>query len=290
MTPERIRYLTTSELDDGWQLSCVDVGHALVAPGAPYPPSPSLHPPGYAETLMQGRVLSEYQLLFIAQGGGRLRVRSSEYALEAGTAFLLFPGVPHSYAPDPETGWSEYWAGFRGPYPDLLTKRGFFSPGEPVYPHGLPPSAVGEFRQLIDDVGAEAPGYRLLAASRILVLLSHLEASRRAQNQADGTAALAAQARLFLEDHADRHDVDLAELARRLGLSYASFSTLFHQYTGLSPHQYWLNLKINRAKGLLEEGRSVKETAFALGFESEFYFSRLFKKKTGAPPSKWNRL
>lgn len=283
----QLRYLTTSETDDGWQLACVNVGHAHVPPGSPYPPTPGLHPPGYAETLARGRVLSEYQLLFISQGRGRLQVRQNAYDIEAGTAFLLFPGVPHSYAPDPQTGWTEYWAGFRGPYPDLLVKKGFFSPQEPVFPTGLDASAVTEFRQLLEEVTGEAPGYRLIAASRILVLLARLEASRRSRNQADGAAALVTQARLAFEEKLADHDVDLAALARTLGLAYPAFSSLFHQYTGLTPHQYWLNLKINRAKTMLTSGKSVKETAFALGFDNEFYFSRLFKKKTGTPPSRW---
>lgn len=114
-----------------------------------------------------------------------------------------------------------------------------------------------------------------------------MEASRRSRNQADGAALLVSQARLEFEEHLADHEMDLNRLARRLGVAYPVFSALFHEYTGLTPHQYWLNLKINRAKILLASGRSVKETAFALGFDSEFYFSRLFKKKVGIPPSQW---
>lgn len=292
MAPEdhdQIIYLTTNETDDGWQLGCVDAGRHLVAPGAPYPPRPGLHPPGYAESLAKGRVLSEYQLLFVSQGRGRLRVRQTDYAIEAGTAFLLFPGIPHSYAPEPATGWSEYWVGFRGPQADLLVKKGFLSPENPVYPSGLGPEAVAEFRQILSDLTEQVPGYRLVAASRILLLLARLESSRRSGSQSEGAQTVVNQARLALEDQAADHDIDLSALARRLGYSYGVFSSLFHEYTGLTPHQYWLNLKINRAKTLLVSGKSVKEVSFALGFESEFYFSRLFKKKTGTPPSRWGR-
>ncbi len=285
----QVRYLTTSETDDGWQLICVDVGHHFVAPGDHYPPSPGLHPPEYSRDLSQGRTLSEYQLLFLSQGRGTLTVRQTTYDIQAGTAFLLFPGVPHSYAPDPATGWAEYWVGFRGPYPDLLVKKGFFSPQTPVFPDGLGQAAVGEFQQLIDDVNGEAPGYRLVAASRILGLLARLVASQRSSRQTQGAPAIVTQARLLLEEQLGDHDVDLPALARRLGLSYPAFSSQFHEYTGLTPHQYYLNLKINRAKALLGAGKSVKEVAFALGFGSEFYFSRLFKNKTGSPPSRWGR-
>lgn len=283
---DEIRYLTSNETDDRWQLVCVDVGHATTTPGTAYPPTPGLHPPGYAESLARGRVLSEYQLLFLSQGRGTLDVRGTQFTLEAGTAFLLFPGVVHSYAPDPSTGWTEYWVGFRGPSMDQLVQAGFFDVDQPVYPWGLGPRAVEEFRHLLETVRSEVPGYRLVAAGLINLLLARLVASRRTRDQAEGTAALVAQARLAFEEKLTDHQIDLAALARRLGLSASAFSTLFHQYTGLTPYQYWLNLKINKGKQLLAAGRSVKETAFALGFESEFYFSRLFKKKTGLPPSK----
>ncbi|MEI8094262.1 MAG: AraC family transcriptional regulator [Spirochaetales bacterium] len=283
-----IRYLTSSETDDGWQIGCVDVGHVAVAPGAPYPVLGE-HPPGYAETLREGRTLSEYQLLCISEGQGSLTVGKKVYPVQAGTAFLLFPGVTHTYAPDPATGWTEYWVGFRGVLPDLLVKKGFFSPDDPVYPGAFDPSAVNDFRQLLDEVAAEPPGYRLVAASRVVLLLSRLVAARRAQNIPDGTSEIVGKAKLVFEEHLTDHDVDLADLARKLGLSYVAFTSLFRQYTGQTPHQYWLNLKINHGKGWLVSGKSVKETAFHLGFESEFHFSRLFKKKTGTPPSRWGR-
>jgi transcriptional regulator GlxA family with amidase domain len=82
----------------------------------------------------------------------------------------------------------------------------------------------------------------------------------------------------------------LASLARELGVSYTSFRRTFAHHTGLSPHQYRLQLKIGRARQLLSETPlTVKEVAFRSGFESEQYFCRLFKRKTGLAPGEWRR-
>jgi len=103
------------------------------------------------------------------------------------------------------------------------------------------------------------------------------------------TEALVQKARFrFLENLA--RPLDLESFAHELRLDYPAFRRLFKDYTGLSPYQYFLQLKIHRARHLLQEGNlSVKEVAFELGFDNQYYFSRIFKKKTGRSPSDWQR-
>ncbi len=68
-----------------------------------------------------------------------------------------------------------------------------------------------------------------------------------------------------------------------------SFTQQQEHGSGVSPYQYFLHLKINRAKDLIAEGEySIKEIAYMLSFENQYYFSRLFKSKTGVPPSQWH--
>ena len=57
----------------------------------------------------------------------------------------------------------------------------------------------------------------------------------------------------------------------------------------MTPYQYFIGIKMHKAKELLEGGdQAVKEVAFRLGFKDEYYFSRLFKSKTGVSPSQWS--
>jgi len=76
------------------------------------------------------------------------------------------------------------------------------------------------------------------------------------------------------------------EIAKSIGMGYSLYRKKFKEYTGVSPAQYQIQLRINKAKDLLiTSNRSFKEIANNLGFESTDYFSRLFKQKSGFTPS-----
>jgi AraC-like DNA-binding protein len=71
-------------------------------------------------------------------------------------------------------------------------------------------------------------------------------------------------------------------------MSYSKFRKLFKESTGESPNQYHLNLRLDKAKELLHTTNlNVTEVAYNLGFESVFYFSKLFKKKNGVSPKSY---
>lgn len=78
------------------------------------------------------------------------------------------------------------------------------------------------------------------------------------------------------------------ELCKASGLKYAYFSELFKKTYNMSPVEFVTNMKTDYAKELLVTGRySITEISQLCGFSDVFYFSKVFKKKTGFPPSKY---
>ena len=97
------------------------------------------------------------------------------------------------------------------------------------------------------------------------------------------------RARYYLLAHA-AEEIDLEALASELGMSYSRFRNLFRKHTGSSPRKYQLDIRMNRAMELLRESeRNVSEIAEVLGFSSVYYFSRLFKQRTGKTPVEFRR-
>lgn len=69
-----IKYLSPSAEEEGWGLGVTTVGHAYYPPGAIYPAS--RHPDSHFFSPEQGRVLNEYQVLYVTDGTGWFRSKS----------------------------------------------------------------------------------------------------------------------------------------------------------------------------------------------------------------------
>ena len=84
-------------------------------------------------------------------------------------------------------------------------------------------------------------------------------------------------------------DLNLNLLSKIQFISKYHLLRLFKKYYGLTPRQYLINKRIEKSKKHLENGMSVTETCFAVGFESLGSFSVLFKTKTGKSPFQFQK-
>lgn len=97
-------------------------------------------------------------------------------------------------------------------------------------------------------------------------------------------AAVFGRAISYLNSNVHRQP-SVPEIARFCNVSEAGIKRIFDRYAGMGIHKYLLKLKIKAAAELLQEGESVTSVAEKLGFNSQSYFSRAFKRETGFVPS-----
>ena len=90
----------------------------------------------------------------------------------------------------------------------------------------------------------------------------------------------------YMEEHYGDPKLDVEALCGRYYISISSLQRAFAKHFAMSPKQYLIRIRMNRALELLAKNEiSVKEIAFDCGFSDEKYFSRAFKKRYGYPPS-----
>ncbi len=93
------------------------------------------------------------------------------------------------------------------------------------------------------------------------------------------------QAIAYIQDHLDQ-DLRLAEIAASVQISPHYFATLFKQSTGLAPHQFVTQCRVERAKCLLTKRElTILEILLQLGFKSQSHFTRVFREQTGLTPT-----
>ncbi|GAB4367616.1 MAG: AraC family transcriptional regulator [Elainellaceae cyanobacterium] len=91
----------------------------------------------------------------------------------------------------------------------------------------------------------------------------------------------------YIQDHLEQ-DIALSDIASVLNLSQYHFCRLFKQSTGLAPHQYLTQCRIDRAKQLLRSTQlPITEIAFAVGLNSHSSFTRLFRRCAGMTPKEF---
>ncbi|MEM9918622.1 MAG: AraC family transcriptional regulator [Bacteroidota bacterium] len=99
---------------------------------------------------------------------------------------------------------------------------------------------------------------------------------------------LAVNTKRYIDTNFDK-EIKLDILAHLQFTSKYHLIRVFKRYHGITPRQYLINKRIEKAKKNLESGKSVSETCYTVGFGSINSFSNLFKVKTGMSPSVYRR-
>lgn len=228
-----VHYLPVTDHDERWGIVCTTAGYQNVPPGSPYPLTQ--HPDSYSFTRSRGRVLGEYQLLYIVSGQGEFRSASSPAApVKAGTVVMLFPDEWHTYAPDPETGWEEWWVGFRGENIDRRVAEGFFSPKTPLLHIGHSAGIVSCYQEIIRSAEEERKGFQQLVTGIVLHLLGSVLFKRDNLQYLDNPIVEKInRAREMMRRHIG-DNLPPEEIARRLNIGYTWFRRTFRAYVGIA--------------------------------------------------------
>ena len=281
-----LKYLIVNSNDLLWGITCNTVGFQHISENMVYPPTN--HPTRYLFSTNSGRVLDEYQLLYITKGSGTfISASSRSQQIKEGNMFLLFPGEWHNYKPD-ESGWDEYWIGFNGVNVDSRVKNGFFSKEKPIFNVGISDEIVQLYQQAIQIAIEQKSGFQQMLAgivNHLLGLAYSLEKNQLFEESQ--VITMINKAKVTMVENLF-NNIKQETIAESLNISYSKFRKVFKEYTGLAPSQYMQELKMQKAKELLTNtNKTIKEIAYEIGFENQEYFFSAFKNKCKMTPASY---
>lgn len=290
MKPINFKYTTLSENDKELNLYMTVVGESVRNSGE-IATSNQGHPSDYWFNSQRWRVLQEYQIIYITDGYGIFQNRNRIYRITPGSVIVLFPGEWHRYRPLKSTGWKSHYIGLNGDMARILFKEEFFTPENPIQNIAFNGEILETFNKIYNLTVNEKPGYQLICVGLLIAYINQIIAYLKYKEFEGKDIEIKIRQASYILSKRVNEDVDAMELAAELNMGYSYFRKMFTKYTGLPPIQYHLQLRIKQAELLLTStNKTIKEISYELGFESAFYFSRVFKEKTQISPGDYRKL
>ncbi|QJC54272.1 AraC family transcriptional regulator [Paenibacillus albicereus] len=243
-----------------------------------------------------GPGIHDYALIHtITSGHGCFRWKNTEYRLQAGDTFVIFPGELFFYEADGNEPWTYQWVAFRGYAVLPLLAAAGLDPSSPVVAgRGCGEAALlySRLREALAG-GSSAALSDLEAGGWLRLLLCELarlqpERVRPPARSSDAAMRQIDQAVRWLQTHY-AEPVSIQDLARRLGYHRTHLSKLFRAFTGLSPMQYLGQLRMSQAKDLLATDLTIEQVAASCGYSDPLYFSRHFRRSFGLSPTAYRQ-
>lgn len=231
----------------------------------------------------------QYILIYCIEGGGYIYINGMQYEVYPNSYFIIPKNIPHRYNSNENNPWSIYWVHFTGDVAEKLYER-FLQHDQP-FVHNIPydENRIKLFEQIysilehgFNDREMEIMNFNLLHF--ISSLIYYKEANPAVYNTDSISSSI-----FFMKQHInDKFGIE--ELAAQQNISVSHYSRSFKQKTGSSPINYFNQLKVQKScQYLYFTDRSIKEICTELGFEDQYYFSRLFRNIIGISPSKYKK-
>lgn len=227
-------------------------------------------------------------LIYCIEGKGWCEIKGVRHILEKDYVLIIPSGTPHAYGADNDDPWCIHWAHFSGENAGEYLSR--FSDNSYTAPVAL--NTKAQIISLFTDIYTTLhQGYSVSNMIYSAKEFEHILGLLFFRNEALPTGPGVTHYRAiehcihYMRSHLQEM-LSVKDLAGQSGLSIPHFGRVFKRQTGYPPLDFFNRLKVQHAcQHLSTTDKSIKVIANYLGYQDCYYFSRIFRKIMGIPPT-----
>ena len=235
-------------------------------------------------------VRASYVLHMVQSGRGKLQKNGKEYEIGGGDAFLIRPKEETIYTADQEDPWLYMWIGFHGyRVVEMLDHIGF-TEEEPVLHCRNMPMIRETMETLLEarDFTYVNGLKRMSALYQLLALLMENRTAPETQpRKRTGDSAYVSMAVDLLMSSVSTQR-KIADIARQIGISRNHLTAVFKREMGISPQEFLMNYRMEKAASLLTVTTDpISVVAAEVGYSDPLAFSKAFRARFGSSPTEY---
>lgn len=234
----------------------------------------------------------EYFILYTVSGCGVLRHQGQKLILSRHEAVLIYCEEHQFYGTISEENWDHYWVHFNGTgaenYYNLINADGIAS----VHIDDQD-ACIENFEGIMCNSGALDMRQSVMSSMHVTNLLTMIAMGKYDARSFPPLTEHEGALNRAIEYIKDNYSANVAlkDLVEVANMSTSYFTKLFRQYTGMTPHEYLINYRVNQAKKALRRTTEpVAQVATRVGFQDVCNFTRTFRRITGTTPRDFRRM
>ena len=236
----------------------------------------------------------DYQIIYITAGCGHFHFDNvdNETIVPAGNIVLYRPKELQKYEYYGKDKIEVYWIHFTGNNVKNILRQYGFPDKERVFQVGTSMEYEQIFKRIIIELQRCQDNYEemLVLLLRHLLISFHRELTREHILKNEYLDHEMDNAVTFFSENYNQN-ISIDDYAASRGMSVSWFIRNFKKYTGSTPMQFIVGIRINNAQMLLETTTySINEISKIVGYDNQLYFSRLFHKLKGYSPREYRKL
>jgi len=235
-----------------------------------------------------GPALRDHFLIhYIVEGKGTFQSGNKTYKLSKGDGFYIEANTIVSYQADKDDPWQYHWVGFNGSDAKRMMEFTSFSLDNPIFHYEKDDLLKNLLSNIYNSAGSQ-PCDEMATLGNLLLFISNLVKIFGINERSFKNGFEYVEKALRFIEHNFSSFINVDDIAASAGISRSHLYRLFMQSIQMSPNEYLITYRINVACTLMRtNGLTVCEAANSCGFSDQLYFSRVFKRLKGVPPSKY---